>query len=384
MSAMAKSSAGSPTVFFHIGPPKTGTTYLQDLLRHWRRGLREVGVLYPGIPQFNHFSAALDVRGDHGFGIGAGHDVPRIIAAGAWPRLLKKTRSFPGTVVISHEIFATADDEHARCAIEDLRGTDLHLIVTARDPARQLVSSWQETIKHGNTRPFRVVARKTVARDNLAPPQQIPQLLERWGSTLAPDHVHVVTVPPAGSDPALLWERFTSVIGVDAARFDPLQVRRSNESLGVAEIELLRRVNLALAGRLPHPEYGAVATTLFANGILGQLSRSSKPVLPQQLRAAAERLGDDWIEQIELRNYSVSGDLDDLRPHHRDGARPQAASQEDIAEVAAQATAELLLEIAQLRKPSAVARVSMRQAASRSVYAALDAGRRVKRLGRSS
>jgi hypothetical protein len=196
--------------------------------------------------------------------------------------------------------------------------------------------------------------------------------------------VHVVTVPPAGSDPALLWERFTSVIGVDVARFDPLQVRRSNESLGVAEIELLRRVNLALAGRLPHPEYGAVATTLFANGILAQLSRSPKPVLPQQLRAAAERLGDDWIEQIKLRNYSVSGDLDDLRPRHRDGARPQAVSQEDIADVAAQATAELLLEIAQLRKPSAVARVNMRQAASRTVYAALDAGRRVKRLGRSS
>jgi len=378
MSPMAKSPVGSPTVFFHIGPPKTGTTYIQDLLRHWRKELRSVGVLYPGIPQYSHFSAALDVRGDHGFGIGPGRETPRLAALGAWARLLRQTRGFRGTVVISHEIFASADDHHARAAIEDLHGTDLHLVVTARDPGRQLVSSWQETIKHGSTRAFPAIARRTIARDNLAVPQQIPELLERWGSTLTPDHVHVVTVPPSGTDPKVLWERFATVIGVDGSRFDPSVVPRSNESLGIAEVEFLRRINLALAGRLPHPQYGAVATRLFANSILADLSRSPKPVLPKHLWPAVERLGDDWIEQIKFRGYSVSGDLDDLRPRQRQPVSRNVATEEDIAEVAVQATAELLLQLAQTREPSVVARQSIRNAASRTVAAALGAGRRLR------
>jgi hypothetical protein len=377
---MVASSSARPTVYFHVGPPKTGTTYIQGVLRHWQKELKDAGVLFPGIPRHNHFPAALDARGDYGFGYGGGR-TPRARAAGAWQRLVKKTKGFDGTVIISHELFASADAEHARAAVRDLAGTDLHLVVTARDPERQLISTWQERIRHGNPQSFRSVLRKVEAV-RLSPYQRIPDLLNRWGSTLPADHVHVVTVPPAGSDPTLLWKRFATVIGVDPERFDPSHARRSNKSLGIAEIELLRRVNLALSGRLPHPGYGRIVSRLYAGDILTSISQSPSPTLPEELWPTAEHLSEEWIQQIKRQGYDVSGDLDDLRPRHRKGALPNASSEADVAEAAVQATAELLLEISRLSQPREVARGIARKTATDSANFLQVAARRLKRSRR--
>ncbi len=336
-------SEGRPTVYFHVGPPKTGTTYIQGVLRYWQSDLEKEGVLVPTRPRPMH--AALDARGDHGFGFGEGGDIPRVRALNAWPRLVKKVKAFDGVVVVSHELFATADAEHAAAAVRDLAGTDLHLVVTARDPARQLVSAWQQRIKLGSPTRFGTVSRKVGTDRKLSPAQQIPDLLDRWGSTLAADHVHVVTVPPSGSDPTVLWTRFAGVIGIDPQRYDPSHAPRSNKSLGVTEIELLRRVNLALADRLPHPGYGKIVTRLYANQILAGIE-SPSPTLPAKLWPIAEELAEAWVDQIRERGYDVRGDLDDLRPRQNAGSRPQENSEAAIAESAVQATAELLLELA--------------------------------------
>ena len=48
-------------VFLHIGAPKTGTTFLQDVLVRNKAALRANGVLYPG-RNGTHVMAALDLR----------------------------------------------------------------------------------------------------------------------------------------------------------------------------------------------------------------------------------------------------------------------------------------------------------------------------------
>ena len=63
-------------------------------------------------------------------------------------------------------------------------------------------------------------------------------MLERWSVIAPPERIHVVTVPPSGTPPEVLLERFCSVIGVDPAALDR-EVPRANESLGQVQAELL-------------------------------------------------------------------------------------------------------------------------------------------------
>ena len=73
--------------------------------------------------------------------------------------------------------------------------------------------------------------------------------------TCRPQQVHLVTVPPPGGAPELLWKRFSQAFGLDGIDLD-LEGERHNPSLGVPETTLLRRINrkanAELApGRLP-------------------------------------------------------------------------------------------------------------------------------------
>ncbi|MFA6575721.1 MAG: hypothetical protein WCS84_09900 [Nocardioides sp.] len=48
-------------VLLHVGTPKTGTSYLQDVLFRNRRTLHSAGILYPADRFDAHFLAALDL-----------------------------------------------------------------------------------------------------------------------------------------------------------------------------------------------------------------------------------------------------------------------------------------------------------------------------------
>ncbi|GAA4422558.1 hypothetical protein GCM10023169_17170 [Georgenia halophila] len=53
-------------------------------------------------------------------------------------------------------MLATATPQQAERALADLAstGAEVHLILTARDLARELTSGWQETLKFGARRSF--------------------------------------------------------------------------------------------------------------------------------------------------------------------------------------------------------------------------------------
>ena len=112
----------SKRVFLHVGTPKTGTSYLQHVLFHNRRVLREHGVSYPADRFDAHFLAALDLMRMPWGGL-------EVDAIGAWDRLARSVRSWGDTSVISHEILATASRSQIGHALESLghgSGTEVH------------------------------------------------------------------------------------------------------------------------------------------------------------------------------------------------------------------------------------------------------------------
>ena len=79
------------------------------------------------------------------------------------------------------------------------------MVLTVRDLARQLPSSWQEDLKAGGTTALAPYLRRApVPRERAGGSHpwihlDPPMVLRRWADTLSPERVHVVTVPPAGS-----------------------------------------------------------------------------------------------------------------------------------------------------------------------------------------
>jgi hypothetical protein len=176
--------------------------------------------------------------------------------------------------------------------------------------------------------------------------QDLTEVLERWGRWLPEQRVHVVVGAPEGARPEVLWSHFADVVGFDPDGFPPAESRRTNASLGVDEIDLLRRVNVALDGRLRQPAYGRLAKHRLAHELLAGQG-SARPVLPGPLHDAVTGVAERWCKEVRKAGYTVHGDLDDLLPVRTDGegTHPDATSATAQREVAAAVIAELLLDL---------------------------------------
>jgi hypothetical protein len=344
-------------VLLHVGAPKTGTSFVQDLLFQHRGSLAQQGILYPADRFDEHFLAALDLMELPWGGL-------EKQAVGAWDRLAARARSWDGTVIISHEILATASRAQVRRALDSLvdpehpDDCEIHVVLSARDLVRQIPAEWQENVKHRRVVGYRDFLDKITdprRRGRLASwfwgVQEVPDILDRWGSELPPERVHLVTVPKPGAPRTLLWERFAGVFGIDPGELAPAS-NRTNPSLGVPESALVRRVNERVnEGVLPNHHYREFVRELLAHRSLSARTGSARLALPPDVRAWAVDLSEQWIAELEERGYDVVGALEELRPDPDAApfADPDAPDEEQVADAALQSIVALLVEAARLR-----------------------------------
>ena len=344
----------SKRVLLHVGTPKTGTSYLQDVLFRNRRLLASADILYPADRFDAHFLAALDLMRMPWGGLESE-------AVGAWDRLAKEVRAHRGTAIISHEILATASRSQAGRALESLghgSGTEVHVVLSARDLVRQIPAEWQENVKHRQALTYGAFldqvqdpARESRIATWFWGVQEIPDILNRWGHDLPPEQVHIVTVPPAGGPQQLLWKRFSVAFGLDGLDLD-LEAERANPSLGAPETALLRRINRAANRELPPADYRPLVRELLAHQTLSRRSRSPRLALPPDVHPWAQEVTGSWIAEIEQRGYDVVGDLHDLlgRPPVQQYADPDNPAERQVSAAAVDAIKALLLESARLRQ----------------------------------
>jgi len=319
----------SRRVYLHIGAPKTGTTYLQDRLSLNAASLADHGIHFPSrsplvSPGLFHFRAALDLLGQD-WGGEPGH------AVGSWDALVKRIRRKSGSVIVSHEILAPARPESVAQAMADLAGSEVHVVYSARDLGRAVPAAWQESIKQGRRWSYRKFLRKTRSgKPWFFRALDLPTVLDTWGARLPPERIHVVTVPhrpdptPGGPRRVLpgpveatpgdpLWLRFCEVFGIDPA-WAPRDSDRTNESLGVAETQLIRQLNRRL-GRATRREasYDALIREMLDKDKL--VRRTSAPVrLPPAYYDWAEEVAERWLDYLVESGVHVVGELADLRP----------------------------------------------------------------------
>jgi hypothetical protein len=307
----------------HAGEPKTGTTFLQDVLWANRPVLADRGIVLPGYNRRDHIRARRDLRGE-----------PRHASdladpwTGEWDVLTGQALRAPVAAVISDELLAACTERQVERAVRSLAPADVHVILTVRALDALLPAEWQENVKCGDsvgweawlgdvTRTASAPGRRErsefwAAHDTLA-------ILRLWSAHVPADHVHIITTPRQRS-PQLLWARLASVLGIDPSGID-LSQAKSNSSLGYAETEFLRRVNERLGMDVPDWFYTRKVKNVLALDVLRALPGSGRPALPAEPLAWAADEAVLVSTRLRDSGVHVTGDLADLLAD-RDTARP--------------------------------------------------------------
>jgi hypothetical protein len=339
--------AAGAIVFLHIGAPKTGTTYLQSVMRKNRKALKSDGLLYPG-KRNAHFLASMDLR-DSGF---AGYRDPA--ANGAWQAVVRQTRMWRGgTIVLSHETFSRAHRNDVERAVESLAPAEVHVIYGTRNLTRQIPAVWQERVKNRDTLRYGDFLAAVKSPDaNETVHQRFwrahgpVNVLDRWGAVIPPERIHVMTVPQSSSDPDALWDRFARILGLDPSKYDR-QISRNNASLGVLEAELVRRLNLVIPDTIDWPTYSTLVKRQLAEARLARRTDVDRITTPPSEYEWIEQRADQVIRILKRRGYDVVGDLDELRvgpPPAQAGPQPDDVTDAAVLDLGLSTMIELLAE----------------------------------------
>lgn len=296
-------------VYLHIGPPKTGTTYIQQVLWDNKKTLAQQQIFLPLGSRRKQYDAVADLRGGYW---------ARADLSTSWEKLVRRTQRRPGTSVVSEELLvAMPDPQSYEQAVSSLAPARVHIICAARDFGRGIPANYQQALRARSSRSYDDYLAMIQDPDSELWRLQDPsRLYEVWGPYLErPEHFHVVTVPSSGAPKELLWERFASVIGADPNSVE-INDRLRNESLGVREAEILRRFNARLGDKFPLP--AAYIDNVIRNFIRPALRTSTEAVrigVPDHHVEWLTARSDELVESVRKLSEKVDfvGDVEDLR-----------------------------------------------------------------------
>lgn len=330
-------------VYLHIGLQKTGTSYLQNVCWGSVDRLRDSGLTLVPDGRIETFWLALDVRER----VDPAHDGDRVARSlSLLPEQLDAVTS--PAALISHETLAQASPEQIERLLAACAGHEVHVVLTARDIARQVPSLWQEALKAGRTDTldgYVGALRSATRRTDMDWKRlDLSAVLRRWARFVPAERIHVVTVPGAEGPRSALLERYCAVLGVAGDDLDAASSGPGNPALGVAEAEVLRRVNDLLPAdyrrRVP---YGEVGKRYFAMGVLAR-SDSGRARLSGEHEQWCREVAEESVRTIGELGCSVAGDVRDLLPGP--GSFGETAPVDDAAvlDVAVRALADMVGE----------------------------------------
>ena len=337
----------------HIGPLKTGTTYLQEGFRARREALADLGWLYPLPGQLNQERALWGLLGPKIAWVSEDQQRRHRTPARA---LLDETKAWDGPLLVSAEALCAVDDEGARQTVEHFPDRPVRIVITARELGGLIPSHATQKYKVGHNESLSsLMNRLSKERQSLSGPfwrmYDIPALIERWGALDAVDEVVVVTLPASGSAPGELWRRFAQAAGWDdeAMLVAPeVAPNLANLSPSASESRFLRTLSLQVQRLdVPRPYVHGLFTMVLNRGLLGR-DRSERgrnlQVPPGWIKQVSQWAGED-IERISRTAARVVGDLSDLEariPVAGDGARDESIPTDDERESLEAASAAIL------------------------------------------
>ncbi|WP_134764546.1 hypothetical protein [Nocardioides sp. 1609] len=340
-------------LFVHVGMQKTGTSYLQDAMLRSSDRLAAAGTDLVPPTKRECFDLMVVLRDRY-----EGRRDPATDRATLERFTQRLAKASGERAVYSQESLAGAGPRQIARLLQLCGEREVHVVVTVRDLARQLSSSWQQELKAGSTVDLPAYLRQ-LRRAQRAGKGGHPWIhldpalvLSRWAEVVPAERLHVVTVPPSGAPTTELLERFARAVGFDPTHVEP-EDRPSNSSLGLVQAEVLRRVNAELPPEVHRRWiYAEVVKRGFSAGVLVR-QQPRKILVPRRFEAWCEEVTAAQRTAIETGGYALEGSLDDLAcPREAFTDEPVVALEEEVASASVAALATILA-----RRGAEVARV---------------------------
>lgn len=326
--------------YLHIGPRKTGSTYLQGTLWKNQEVLAENGILLPFGVRRAHSVAARDFMGLP----------PRVSAeelqAWRWDTLTAELNAHPGRAVFSDEGLAAIRPDQVPSILSSIDG-EVHVVAVARPLDALLVSAWQQSIKERSTHSLPTFLSKVAtpgSQSDFWRANDISRVIATWEGQVPANRLHLVTMPGRGSDSALLWNRFARAAGIEEVPITP-GGRRANQSLDAAAIEALRRFNLGLKKDelpFPHPYRDVVRIALTKR--IRSFGRGAPVHFPTEWDAWLAEQTDRILSSLRSADITVHGVLEDIVPGERPEATEAELDEADVVDVLAHALVRTIVE----------------------------------------
>lgn len=227
-----------PTFLVHVGPHKTGTTYLQLRLAAARDRLRTHGVCYPDIwdsapgePSHRKLVVALRIGN----------------AAELRAQFADVRMSGADVVLISAEGIGHLDHT-ALDLLACLIGADrVTIIFYCRRWSEILPSLWQETVKHGDDDTLPEFLARHLADPIGSPVLNLTHALDRYARVFGRSNVAVVSYSNLADQRLDLAEHFVTTflphLRQIAADLPAPREQRPNQSISAQDIEIVRALN---------------------------------------------------------------------------------------------------------------------------------------------
>lgn len=307
-------------VVLHIGTMKSGTTYLQDVLRGGGLDGSDAWFAAPFGQQTRAVRAHADGR------------------PGPWQELADGVRERAGVAVFSQEFLSFAGRSRVGEVLRSFGGVPVDVVLTVRDQHHAMPAQWQSFTRNRGTDDWATYVRRlqrgartrggskaqrSKAVRSFRRAQNVRGIVARWRGHPELASLTAVVVPRPGSEPEELWRRFCAATDIGAAD-SPVARRRSNESLGYASCEALRLVNAHLDD-LEHRRYKRARTSL-VEALLPLRPEEGRPGLDRPSAELACRLNQDVLDAVAPDDVRLVGAVEELptepRPDLPDAVAP--------------------------------------------------------------
>lgn len=315
-----------PRYLIHVGPHKTGTTYLQLRFDAARERLRHSGLAYPmewsgGPGGPSHQKLFLAIRAANVSDLSSMFE--------------QVARSGVEDVLISSEDLNHLDEKELDYLREALGGDQAVVVFYCRRWSELLPSLWQERVKHGSDETFPEFFATHISKPLASPVLNFAYSLDKYARAFGRENVRIVSYSNVCDDGLDLAEHFFDMfLPNHRAVLDGLPAianARPNPSLPMVDIEVMRALNSfhVLNGGNTGPElrdwYLAHARQFDLSELFSAIESNMQTLRFSDASAAVARL-----HQVVLTGYSGQmvapvrgGRLFDAQVHDVSFARPR-------------------------------------------------------------
>jgi hypothetical protein len=305
---------------------KSGTTYLQHGIINQLAELESAGWLYP--LDFAPAQGAINQeRAIYGL---VGNQIPWVDQKtqqrmhSQWLSLKAQIDNSEKSILISAEALASMLEEGIELLLSQLPNREIKIVITARDLARVLPSSWQQSVRNGRTYSyedyFERIKRAAelpltdAVGSNFWRSYQLNQVVQRWSKFVPIANITIVTVPPKQSSESL-WTRFITATGLplDSAepRFDD---KRAHAAISWSEAEVLNELNLKWAqSNKSVSERNKLRRKIVHEGFQQREHRGRWIGLTAPWLSLAKTWADTDVAKLIQAQVRIVGDINELR-----------------------------------------------------------------------